>query len=535
MKKLFLAMVAMVAMVTIVISQQPKTTVVSSPKLNTDKPNILVIWGDDIGWENVSLYGLGVMGYRTPGIDRIGKEGVMFTDQYAQPSCTAGRASFITGQYPIRSGMTTVGMPGDALGLKHKSPCLAAVLKGQGYATGQFGKNHLGDNNESLPTSNGFDEFFGNLYHLNTQEESEQRDYKDISRGYPGGDEAYEKKYGTRPVLHCWATDKDDPTVDPRFGKVGKQKITEHGALTRKRMETFDSAEVAPKAMDFMLRAKKSGKPFFVWLNTSRMHLYTHLPAHWRYSAEKYTSELDMHGGGMLQHDADVKSILDFLDANGLAENTVVWYSTDNGPEHSSWPHGGTTPFRGEKMSTFEGGVRVISMVRWPGHIKPGTVLNGIQAHMDMFTTFAAIAGVKDVNADMMASKKQYIDGVNNLDYWTGKTNESKRSEFFYYYESGLMAYRYDQWKLHFLTREKYNSDIQSHSMPWFFNIRMDPNETYTGDVGFAMLQKMSWLMGPIKERINIHIKSLMDYPPVQGANSFDMSHIMDAIKKPQQ
>ena len=512
------------------------TTVISSPKLNTDKPNILVIWGDDVGWQNISLYGLGTMGYRTPGIDRIGKEGIMFTDHYAQPSCTAGRASFITGQYPIRSGMTTVGSPGDALGLQPESPCLAEVLKAQGYTTGHFGKNHLGDRNIHLPTAHGFDEFYGNLYHLNTQEESEQRDYKIEADKYPGGFEAYEKKFGTRGVIHSWATDTDNSTVEERWGKVGKQKIVDEGPLTQKRMHLFDSAEVAPRAEDFMLRAKKSGKPFFVWLNTSRMHLYTRLPDHWRYAAENYTSEADFYGSGMLQHDADVKSILDFLDKNGLAENTVVWYSTDNGPEHSSWPYGGTTPFRGEKMSTYEGGVRVASMVRWPGHIQAGTVANGIQAHMDMFTTFATIAGVKDPAADLMTQKKQYIDGINNLDYWTGKTAESKRHDFFYYYESKLMAIRMDQWKIHFNTKEDYYANVVPLTAPLVINLRMDPNESYTDKESSGhLLQKVSWIFAPMGEKIAAHIGTLIKYPPVQGSKSFDMSNIMESIKTPKQ
>ena len=328
---------------------------------------------------------MGVMGYTTPNIDSIGMDGIRFTDHYAQPSCTAGRAAFITGQYPIRSGMTTVGQPGDPLGLQPESPCLAEVLKGEGYATGQFGKNHLGDNNIHLPTVHGFDEFYGNLYHLNTQEESEQRDYQRFAKAFSGNVEDYEKKFGTRGVIHSFATDKDDPTVDPRFGKVGKQTIEDTGPLTQERMKDFDAKEVVPRAFDFMLKAKKEGKPFFVWLNTTRMHLYTRLNDKWRYAAETFTSEADIHGSGMLQHDHDIGLVLDFLKKNDLEKNTIVWYSTDNGPEHSSWPHGATTPFKGEKMSTWEGGVRVVSMIKWPGHIKENQILNGIQSHMDMF------------------------------------------------------------------------------------------------------------------------------------------------------
>ena len=342
-------------------------------------PNILVIFGDDIGWQNISAYGMGTMGYTTPNIDRIGTEGIRFTDQYAQSSCTAGRAAFITGQYPIRSGMTTVGMPGDPLGLQPASPCLAEVFKSQGYATGQFGKNHLGDRNEHLPTVHGFDEFYGNLYHLNVSEQFEQRDYQNFAKEYSGSIEAYNKKFSCRGILHSFASDKDDPTVDARFGRVGKQTIEDTGPLTDERMKDVDGGEFIPKALDFMKKAQADAKPFFVWLNTSRMHLYTRLNDKWRYAAEKFTSEADLHGSGMLQHDHDIGVVLDFLKESGLDENTIVWYSTDNGPEHSSWPHGATTPFRGEKMSTYEGGVRVISMLRWPGVIKPGQVLNGIQ------------------------------------------------------------------------------------------------------------------------------------------------------------
>jgi arylsulfatase len=414
----------------------------SAAAQDAKRPNILVIWGDDIGWQNVSAYGMGTMGYTTPNIDRIGTEGIRFTDHYAQPSCTAGRAAFITGQYPIRSGMTTVGQPGDTLGLQASSPSLAEVLKKAGYRTGHFGKNHLGDRNEHLPTAHGFDEFFGNLYHLNTQEEEEQRDYQAFGKAYSGNVEDYEGKFGTRGVIHSFATDRDNSTEDPRFGRVGKQTIEDTGPLTQERMKNFDAGEVIPKAEAFIKKAQDANEPFFVWLNTSRMHLYTRLNDEWRYAAEKYSSEADVHGSGMLQHDHDVGLVLDFLRANGLDKNTIVWYSTDNGPEHSSWPHGGTTPFRGEKMSTYEGGVRVISMLRWPGTIKPGQVMNGIQAHQDMFTSLAAAAGVPDVAARMKREKKQYIDGVNNLDYWTGKTTESARNHIFYYYESKLTAVR---------------------------------------------------------------------------------------------
>jgi len=499
----------------------------------SSRPNILVIWGDDIGWQNVSAYGMGTMGYTTPNIDSIGMEGIRFTDHYAQPSCTAGRAAFITGQYPIRSGMTTVGQPGDKLGLQAASPSLAEVLKQAGYRTGQFGKNHLGDRNEHLPTVHGFEEFFGNLYHLNTQEEAEQRDYQRFGKAYAGSLEAYEKKFGTRGVLHCYATDSNDPADGPRFGPMGRQRCTDTGPLTRARMEDFDAAEVIPRAEDFMKRAKSEGKPFFVWLNTSRMHLYTRLNDRWRYAAEQYTTEADMHGSGMLQHDHDIGLVLAFLKANGLAENTIVWYSTDNGPEHSSWPHGATSPFRGEKMTTYEGGVRVISMLRWPGGIKPGQVLNGIQAHMDMFTSLAAAAGVRDVAAKVMAEKEQYIDGVDNLAWWTGKSDVSARSDFLYYYENRLTAIRVGPWKMHFSTKEDYYATLQPRTAPLLFNIRLDPFESYDSTDSYGhLLQKVSWLIQPMGEIIQRHLMTLQQYPPVQGGKSFDMSKLVEQFRE---
>jgi arylsulfatase len=498
------------------------------------KPNILVIWGDDIGWQNVSAYGMGTMGYTTPNIDRIGLEGIRFTDQYAQPSCTAGRAAFITGQYPIRSGMTTVGVPGANLGLQAASPCLAEVMKNAGYRTGHFGKNHLGDRNEHLPTVHGFDEFFGNLYHLNTQEQPEYRDYQVFAKNWPGGLDAFRQKFGTRGVLHTFATHEDDSTEDPRFGRVGKQTIEDTGPLTMERMKDFDAAEVIPKALDFMKKANAEREPFFVWLNTSRMHLYTHLNEKWRYAAEKYTHEDDVHGSGMLQHDHDIGLVLDFLDKNGLTENTIVWYSTDNGPEHSSWPHGSTTPWRGEKMTTYEGGVRVLSMLRWPAAIKAGQILNGIQAHQDMFTSFAAAAGVPDVVEQMRKDKKQYIDGVNNLDYWTGKSSESARRDFLYYYESKLSAIRMGPWKFLFSTKEDYYANLVARTAPIVFNIRSDPFESYDTTDSFGHLgQKVSWIFEPMTELLEEHLKTLAQYPPVQGGTSFDLSNVVgDFLEK---
>ncbi|MBD0830597.1 arylsulfatase [Aestuariibaculum sediminum] len=495
--------------------------------LAQDKPNILIIFPDDVGWSNVSAFGNGVMGYTTPNIDRIAKEGAMFTEHYAQPSCTAGRAALITGQYPIRSGMTTVGRPGAELGLKKESPTLAEVLKEQGYATGQFGKNHLGDRNEHLPTVHGFDEFFGNLYHLNTQEEFEQKDYPQ--------DPEYFKKYGTRGVLHTWATNKDDQTVDPRFGKVGKQKIEDTGQLSRKRMETVDE-EFKEAMMDFIKRSKSDDKPFFAWFNPSRMHMFTRLKEESRYLALPHTTEHDFYGSGMIEHDMMVGEILDELEEMGLLDNTIVVYSTDNGPEHSARTHGGTTPFRGEKMTTYEGGVRVPTMVMWKNKIPAGQRLQGIQSHMDFFTTLAAAAGVPDVVEKMDKEKKQYIDGVNNLDYWLGKTDKSNRNNFIYYHESDIRAVRINQWKMHFQTSEDYYAVYVKQKFPIMYNIHFDPYESFDNLTDRSdMLQRKQFINEPMQELLAEHIKSLVEYPPVQKAASFDFSEIIKQLQEGKQ
>jgi arylsulfatase len=458
----------------------------------------------------------------TPNIDRLAHEGTMFTDHYAQPSCTAGRAALITGQYPIRSGMTTVGRPGAPLGLRPETPTLAEVLKEQGYATGQFGKNHLGDRNEHLPTLHGFDEFFGNLYHLNTSEEPEQVDYPK--------DPEFFAKFGVRGVVHSWATDVDDPTEDPRFGKVGKQKIKDTGQLTRKRMETVDE-EFMTASVDFMRRAKEGNKPFFIWLNPSRMHLFTHLSEKDRYLAQPLSTELDIYGSGMMQHDRQVGELLDQMQKLGVLDNTIIIYSTDNGPEHSARQHGGTTRFRGEKMTTYEGGLRVPFIVRWPGHVPAGRILNGIQSHMDVFPTLAAAAGVPDAAALVLKEKNQVLDGVNNLDYWEGKSDQSNRNSFLYYYESDIKAVRIGPWKLHFATSENYYDVYEAQKFPIIFNLRMDPFESYDEVADrSAVLQRKQWLNEPVQELLNEHIQSLIAHPPVQAAASFDFSALMKQL-----
>ena len=493
-----------------------------STALMAKPPNILVIMSDDVGMTNVSAYSQGVMGYNTPNIDRIAKEGIMFTDHYAQPSSTAGRASFITGQYPIRSGLTTVGRPGSPLGLQAATPTLAEVLKPLGYMSGQFGKNHLGDRNEHLPTVHGFDEFFGNLYHLNTEETFEQFDYPK--------DPEFRQKFGTRGVLHCYANTTDDETTDPRFGKMGKQKCKDTGELSRKRMETVDDEFIAA-SLDFMKRSKKADKPFFVWLNPSRMHVFTHLRDSHRHLASKATSEEDLYGSGMIEHDMQVGHVLDEMKKMGVLDNTIIVYTTDNGPEHSAKNHGGTTPFRGEKMTTYEGGVRVPMMIRWPGHIPAGQVKTGIQANMDLFTTLATVAGNPNVVEDMKTNRKQYIDGLNNLDYWTGKSAESKRNNYLYYHESTLRAVRINQWKLHLETSEDYYDSYKKQKIPLVFNIRQDPYESFdsTTDRSDITQQKL-WLGEPVEALLGEHVKSLMDYPPVQKASTLDFSKLVENL-----
>ncbi|MGL5787519.1 MAG: arylsulfatase [Bacteroidales bacterium] len=495
-----------------------------SPLHAQEKPNILIIMPDDVGWTNISAYGHGIRGYNTPNIDRIAKEGIMFTEHYAQPSSTAGRASLITGQYPIRSGMTTVGRPGASLGLKAESPCLAEVLKNEGYATGQFGKNHLGDRNEHLPTMHGFDEFFGNLYHLNTQEEPEQYDYPK--------DPEFFKKHGCRGVLHTWATDKEDTTVDPRFGKIGKQKITDTGQLTRKRMETVDE-EFLDASIRFMKESKKKGKPFFVWLNPSRMHMFTHLKSEHRHLVSASTTEHDMYGSGMIEHDMHVGKLLKELEAMGALENTIIVYTTDNGPEHSARTHGGTTPFRGEKMTTYEGGVRVPAMVMWKNKIQGGRVLEGIQAHMDLFTTLSAAAGQPHISEKIMAQSKQYIDGVNNLDFWLGKESESRRKNYIYYYESEIKAVRMNQWKIHFQTSENYYDEYKKLKFPVIYNLKFDPFESYDNLTDKSdIIQRKQFISEPIQGILSEHIQSLAKYPPLQKAATLDFTELIKSLQK---
>ena len=497
----------------------------------TKKPNILVIWGDDIGWFNVSAYNHGVMGYRTPNIDRIGKEGAMFTDWYGQQSCTAGRAAFITGQSPIRTGLTKVGLPGADQGLRAHDVTIAECLKPQGYVTGQFGKNHLGDKNEFLPTSHGFDEFFGNLYHLNAEEEPENPDYPK--------DPEFRKRFGPRGVMHCWATDKADPAVDPVFGPVGKQKIENTGPLTTKRMETVND-EFTDAALDFIDRAHKADKPFFVWANSTRMHIFSHLKP-----SSIGKTGLGTYPDGMVEHDGDVARLLDKLDELGIADNTLVMYSTDNGPEEFSWPDGGTSPFRGEKDTNWDAGWRVPTLLRWPGVIKPGTVSNEICAHEDMLPTILAAAGVPDIKEQLLqgckvgdVTHKVHLDGYNLVPYLKGEVTESPRKEMLYWSDDGdLMALRYGNWKAVFKEQRAESFQVWSEPMvdlrvPKIFNLRSDPfekadhNSIYYND----WLVRRVFLLVPAQGFVARWIQSFKEFPPSQKPASFSVDQVMEKL-----
>jgi arylsulfatase len=494
------------------------------------KPNILIIWGDDIGQFNVSAYNQGVMGYKTPNIDRLAKEGAMFTDWYGQQSCTAGRAAFITGQSPIRTGLTKVGLPGAPEGLKKEDPTLAELLKPHGYVSGQFGKNHLGDRNEFFPTVHGFDEFLGNLYHLNAEEEPENPDYPK--------NPAFKQRFGPRGVMHCFATDKDDPTVDPRFGKVGKQKCEDTGPLTRKRMETVDE-EVTDAALEFMDKAHKDGKPFFVWWNSTRMHIFTHLKP-----ASVGKTGLGIYPDGMVEHDGMVGQLLDKLKQLGIEDNTIVMYSTDNGAECMSWPDGGTTMFRGEKNTNWEGGYRVPTAIRWPGVIKPGTIVNDIAAHEDMIPTLLAAAGDTAVKEDLLKGKrvgdatyKVHLDGYNLIPALKGE-GEWPRHEFIYWTDDGsVAALRYDQWKITFLRQNAHGLHVwmepfEELRAPVVGNLRTDPFERaeYEGFGYEQWFAEHMFVLAPAGAYVGQWLQSFREFPPRQKPGSFNLDRVMEAV-----
>jgi len=430
---------------------------------------------------------------------------MLFTDHYAQPTCTPGRAALITGQLPIRTGLTTVGMAGSPIGLDRRDPTLAEVLKPLGYRTGQFGKNHLGDRNEHLPTVHGFDEFFGNLYHLNTEEEPELPDWPK--------DAGFDRRYRPRGVLDTVATDVDDPTEDARFGPVGRQRIKDTGPLTRARMETVDQ-EFLARTKSFVRDSVKAGKPFFAWHNPSRMHIYTHLKPESRHLATPYSSSFDVYGSGLMELDRDVGDLLVLLDELGVAQNTIVLFTTDNGSMSAWWPDGGVTPFRGEKATTWEGGVRVPMLVRWPARIKPGSVSNGIQEHLDLFTTLAAAAGVPDVADRLRRSHQVHIDGVNNLAHWTSGA-PSNRKIVYYYNESELTAIRIGPWKSHFKVRDGFFDYNKPSAL--LFNLRMDPFEQHGGQKAddIAMRLGVAW-GGQVQDALGAHLESLQQFPPRQ-------------------
>ncbi|HUD70973.1 MAG TPA: arylsulfatase [Dongiaceae bacterium] len=504
------------------------------------KPNIVVIWGDDIGTWNVGAYTHGMMG-RTPSIDSIAKDGILFTDHYGQPSCTAGRAAFLMGQLPVRTGMTTVGIPGSTRGIQKSDPTIAEVLKSLGYVTAQFGKNHVGDRNEFLPTMHGFDEWFGNLYHLNAEEEPEELDY-------PGQkNPEYTKKFGPRGVLHTWATTVDDPTVDPKFGKVGMQKIQDTGPLTRKRMETIDQ-EVTDETLKYLDRVGKGDKPFFVWFNSTAIHIWSHpAPKFIQMAVDEGRAEEDITRARMIEHDQQVGSILKKLKDLGVENNTIVIYSTDNGNEFMFFPDGGTAPFRGEKGTTWEGGLRVPCLIKWPGHIPSGRDLNGIQSHEDLYVTLAAAAGLPNLKSDLLngykmggTTYKRHLDGYDQLDYWTGKSEKSARREIFYYDETDLMAIRVDAWKMHIGVKHHGSwFDEKSYpSVPYIVNLLMDPMEKVTPDseefayAGRLFLGQKLWAPTAAGPFLAAHLKSLQDFPPSQAADTLSMKKALDEVMK---
>ncbi len=479
------------------------------------QPNILVIWGDDIGQFNTSAYNNGMMGYRTPNIDRIAAEGALFTDWYGQQSCTAGRAAFITGQSPIRTGLTKVGLPGAPEGMMVEDPTIAGLLKEQGYVTGQFGKNHLGDRDEMLPTNHGFDEFFGNLYHLNAEEEPENPDYPQ--------DAAFRERFGPRGVIHSFAGGE----------------ITDTGPLNRKRMETVDD-EVTARAIEFMETAVAEGKPFFVWWNSTRMHIFTHLPEEWQ-----GRTGLGIYADGMAQHDQNVGQLLDAVDRLGIADNTIVMYSSDNGAETFTWPDGGTTMFRGEKNTQWEGGYRVPTMIRWPGVIEPGTVSNEIAAHEDMLPTLLAAAGEPEIKGRLLdgvqAIGRDYRVHLDGYDLGPALRGEAEwpRNEFIYWTDDGsVAALRYGPWKVTFLEQSAHGLDVWLNPFtelraPILTNLRMDPFERAREEnaMGYQRwyLERM-FLIAPAGAFVAKWLQSFQEFPPRQKPGSFNLDRVMEAV-----
>ncbi|BFG73881.1 arylsulfatase [Paraburkholderia terrae] len=505
----------------------------------TRPPNILVIFGDDIGQANISAYGKGVVGYQTPNIDRLAHEGMMFTDYYAENSSTAGRSSFITGQSPLRTGLSKVGIPGATQGLQASDVTIAQALKPLGYATGQFGKNHLGDRNEYLPTVHGFDVFYGNLYHLNAEEEPERPYWPKADT--PQG-KAYAKYFMPRGVMDCKASDHDDPTVDARFGKVGRQVCTDTGPLSSKRMETIDD-ETTGRAIDFMKEQARSDKPFFVWMNTTRMHVFTHVRPEYK---DKGGMVGNTYADGMWEHDQDVGKLLKSLDEMGIADNTIVVYTTDNGPNQFTWPDAATTPFRNEKDSNYEGAFRVPAMVRWPGHVKPGQVSNEIVSGMDWFPTLLAAAGDTSIKERLLKgasiggrSFKNHLDGYNQLPYLEGKQTKGERKEFYYFDDDGVLVdMRYGDWKFVYCEQRApggfavWNNPLTCLRVPKIFNLRMDPYERadVVSDQYYDWTTKNVYVLyGAIAETARF-LDTFVAYPPAQTPASFTVDGIRAGV-----
>ena len=489
--------------------------------VHAKKPNILVIWGDDIGRANISHYTHGVMGYMTPNIDRIAQEGMTFTDYYGEQSCTAGRSSFIMGQSVFRTGLSKVGLPGAKEGINVKDPTIAGLLKNQGYVTGQFGKNHLGDRDEMMPTNHGFDEFFGNLYHLNAEEEPENVDYPKKSE-YPN----FRKNYGPRGVIHSF--------VDG--------KIIDTGPLTKKRMEVIDD-ESSDAAIDFIKKQHKAGEPWFVWWSGTRMHFRTHVKKELR-----GISGQDEYSDGMVEHDMHIGKFLKLLDELKIADNTIVFYSTDNGPHMNTWPDAAMTPFRGEKNTNWEGGWRVPAMVRWPGHIKPGTWSNEIMHHMDWLPTLLAVAGDSNIKKKLLKGHKAigreykvHLDGYNFLPYLTGKADKGPRKEVFYFSDDGdLTALRYKDWKLIFM-EQRVEATLQAWAEPFvplrvplMFNLRRDPYERaqLTSNTYYDWVIDRAYLMVPAQGIVGKFLSTFKDYPPRQKAASFSLDKVLEKLQE---
>ncbi|MCJ7442091.1 MAG: arylsulfatase [Thermoanaerobaculaceae bacterium] len=499
------------------------------PQQQPKKPNILVIMADDIGIWNISAYHRGMMGGRTPNIDRLASEGALWTDYYGQQSCTAGRAAFILGQTPFRTGLLKVGMPGANQGIQAKDPTIAELLKPLGYVTAQTGKNHLGDRNEMLPTVHGFDEFYGNLYHLNAEEEPEDADYPKNPQ--------FKAHFGPRGLLDCKATSVDDPTEDPRFGKVGKQTCKDTGPITRTRMQTVEE-ELTARSLDFIERSVKAGKPFFLWHNTTRMHVWTRLSPKW-----ENKSGYGLYADGMMELDDVVGRLLKKLDDLGIADNTIVVFTTDNGAEIMSWPDGGNTPFHGEKGSTWEGGMRVPALARWPGVLKPGAVHNEVMAAEDWMPTLVAAAGDPDVTQKLLKGYavgdktfKNHLDGYNFLPFFKGQAEKPPRREIFYFDDNAnLNAIRIDDWKISFKIMEGNiaSGKVIQPNMPLVINLRQDPFERFYGEsqMWFRWAGDKLWMFVPAQMVVGQFIQSFKEYPPSQKSGSFSVDQVLEALQ----